>query len=124
MYACRQYTVNLVALSSDDRFPDSELSNTLTIDPGVHFDGGMVMQGDRDDVDGDDVMEDDLGLKVVRVTEATIHLDWSRYSEPQGLMYYRVVWSSVAQPSVGGDDNTNKLYLRKVIYSSYQGRSM
>jgi hypothetical protein len=47
---------------------------------------------------GDD--ESELVLKVIRVTESSIHVDWSQYTEIPGMTYYRVVWSSVAQPAV------------------------
>ena len=42
----------------------------------------------------------DLKVKVVLVTENTIQLDWVMYEEPHGVVYYRVTWSSIAQPSV------------------------
>ena len=44
--------------------------------------------------------DSDLIVRIVRLTDSTIHLDWVPYSEPEGLLYYKVTWSSVAQPSV------------------------
>ena len=44
--------------------------------------------------------DSDLLVRVVKLTDSTIHLDWVPYSEPEGLLYYKVTWSSVAQPSV------------------------
>ena len=52
-------------------------------------DDDLVGQGDNE-----------LNIKIVRVTDSSVHLDWSHYVELEGMMYYRVVWSSVAQPAV------------------------
>ena len=44
--------------------------------------------------------DSDLIVRIVKLTDCTIHLDWVPYSEPEGLLYYKVTWSSVAQPNV------------------------
>ena len=41
-----------------------------------------------------------IPVKVVKVTDTTIQLDWVTFVEPEGVVYYRVTWSSVAQPMV------------------------
>ena len=42
-------------------------------------------------------------IRIARVTDTTIQLDWYRYVELEGMAYYRVVWSSTAQPMVSND---------------------
>ncbi|ELT90741.1 hypothetical protein CAPTEDRAFT_219540 [Capitella teleta] len=96
--AKRHYKVNLRALSANERYPDSDLSNSLQVSTGNHP-LHMNFIGNEEDLTayGDD--ESELVLKIVRITEAAIHLDWSQYTEIPGMTYYRVVWSSVAQPA-------------------------
>ena len=89
--------MNLRALSSDLRFPSSQLSNTLQVSTGNHP-LHMNFVGYEEDLTA--FGDSELMVKVIRVTEATVHLDWSQYTEIQGMTYYRVVWSSVAQPAV------------------------
>ena len=60
-----------------------------------------LFEGRSEDADINvDEGDSDLIVRIVRLTDSTIHLDWVPYSEPEGLLYYKVTWSSVAQPSV------------------------
>lgn len=59
---------------------------------------GHIHSLNDDDLVGQD--DNELIVKVIRVTDGSVHLDWSPYIEMDGMMYYRVVWSSVAQPAV------------------------
>jgi len=100
------------ALSADERFDDSPLSNTLTLNDsaadgggGGGGGGGGVLGGGLvtfsgwpyDDVDDDD---DVLAVRVIRLTESAIHLDWSEYQATSSLVYFRVVWSSAGNHAV------------------------
>ena len=95
------------AVSGDERFDDSPLSNTLTInDPamdgaGSHAGvlGGSVMSISWP-YDEDDDTDDGLPVRVIRLTESAIHLDWSECQSPPSLVYYRVVWSSAIHHAV------------------------
>lgn len=91
------YKAQLMALSSDPQVEDSELSNVLEIFPGQ----GKVVQGQGpvSPENEDDIKDDYILLKVVKVTESTIHLDWSRYLEPPMLSHYKLLWNSVVNPS-------------------------
>ena len=102
--------MNVQAVSGDERFEDSPLSNTLTIsDSALDGDGGGgrggVLGGPAtftgwpydDDNDDDD---DGVPVRVIRLTESAIHLDWSEYQTPSSLVYYRVVWSSDSNHAV------------------------
>ena len=83
--------MNLHALSADSKYPDSRPSNTLLIHTGQQQmepttatiaeegEDALAMAGD----------EDELNVKVIKLTESTIHLDWSLYTEPEGMSYYR-----------------------------------
>lgn len=103
---CSQCKVNLTALSNDSRIDDSNLSNTLLVGHGASGGGGIQSGTGFEPISGqdDDFVamsdENELVLKVVRVSDSTIHLDWSQYRGMSGILYYRVVWSSVAQPAV------------------------
>jgi len=44
----RQYRVNLVALSADNRFQDSEMSNTLLINTGTKYASALLQSGTID----------------------------------------------------------------------------
>jgi len=101
------YRVNVKAISADERFDDSPMSNTLTLNDSTATDGGGgggVLGGlvsfsgwpYEDDDDGDDV----LPVRVIRLNESEIHLDWSEYQWPKSLVYYRVVWSSASNQAV------------------------
>ena len=99
IYIFRSYRVSLVALSIDRSYDDSTYSNTLLVatqgSEGVQFEdavGTVPADGHEDDTD--------LKVKVVVVTENSIQLDWVMYDEPPGIVYYRVTWSSIAQPNV------------------------
>jgi len=92
------------AVSADERFDDSPLSNTLTInDPAAaEVDGGgrggalgglSTFSDWPYDDNNDDDDDDGMSLRVIRLTESAIHLDWSDYQSPSAV-YYRVVWSS------------------------------
>ena len=89
------YRINLVALSSNPDYQDSPKSNTLTIC------GGKGPQGNLDQGQEDYNADDhDLPVKVTGVTETGIHLDWSSFVENQEVAFYKIQWSSVAQPAV------------------------
>jgi len=105
---CRTYRVNVKAVSGDERFDDSPLSNTLTISDstvvavagaghGGVLGGLMMSSGWPYDEDDDD---DGLPVRVIRLTESAIHLDWSECQLPPSLVYYRVVWSSTSNHAV------------------------
>ena len=91
--------MSLVALSADRSYEDSPFSNTLLVSTvgSEGFADPLLPIEPKEDVLEDD---SDLRTKVIQVTENTIQLDWSSYSEPEGLVYYKVTWSSVAQPAV------------------------
>ncbi|GFN84346.1 fibronectin, partial [Plakobranchus ocellatus] len=88
----RTYRVNVVALSDHPDHTDSHKSNTLVVCPSG--------PGQASDALADDSVVDDVGIPVTvsKVTENGIHLDWSRFSETEEVSFYRVQWSSVAQP--------------------------
>ena len=92
--------MNLVAISGDPNFPDSSQSNTLVITTGsedaVQYLNAPAMQ--EDELDGQD--DSDLHVKITKITENTIHLDWVPFVEPEGMLYYKVMWSSHVQPAV------------------------
>jgi len=111
----RIYRVNVKAVSGDERFDDSPMSNTLTLnDPSSEADSGSGVGGSGShgsvlggpvpfsgwpyDEDVDD--DDGLPVRVIRLTESAIHLDWSEFPSPPSLVYYRVVWSSTSNHSV------------------------
>ncbi|XP_012935394.1 uncharacterized protein LOC101845075 isoform X2 [Aplysia californica] len=87
----RTYRVNVVALSDKPDYGDSARSNTLVVNPSG--------QGDTTPHQ-DDWVVDDAGIpvKVSKVTENGIHLDWSRFVETDDVSFYKIQWSSVAQP--------------------------
>jgi len=99
----------VTVVSGDERFDDSAMSNTLTVsESAVDGDGGAGRGGvlgsqatftswPYDDDDDDD---DRLPVRVIRLTESAIHLDWSEYQTPSSLVYYRVVWSSASNHTV------------------------
>ncbi|GFR62047.1 fibronectin, partial [Elysia marginata] len=88
----RTYRVNVVALSDHPDHSDSHKSNTLVVCPSG--------TGHTQDALAEDSIVDDVGIPVTvsKVTENGIHLDWSRFSETEEVSFYRVQWSSVAQP--------------------------
>jgi len=104
------YRVNVKAVSGDERFDDSPLSNTLTVnDPSVEGDGGGARGGVLGGLatfsgwpydEEDDADDDGVPVRVIRLTESAIHLDWSEYLPPKSLVYYRVVWNSASNPAV------------------------
>ena len=90
----RVYHINLVALSSNPDYQDSPKSNTLLINSGK---GAVQGNFSVDEYSSDD---HDLPVKITEVTESGIHLDWSAYVENQEVAFYKIQWSSVAQPAV------------------------
>jgi len=102
--------VNVKAVSGDERFDDSPLSNTLTLNDYVDepdaargrcgvLGGTMMFSGwPYDDEDLND--DDGLPVRVIRLTESAIHLDWSEYQSPSLVVYYRVAWSSTSVNAV------------------------
>ena len=99
--------MTLVALSSDSAYRDSKHSNQLLIHTGDNMGTSIeatsvhVTQEIADTIRAYEGDSDDLPVRVVKVTEDTIHLDWSAYTEIDGMTHYKVVWSSVANPAVG-----------------------
>ena len=99
----RQYKVTLVALSADESVKDSPQSNMLLINTSgtaieassIHVTDHVATQIREYEGDGDD-----LPVRVTRVTDTSIHVDWGHYTEVEGLTHYKVVWSSVAHPAV------------------------
>lgn len=60
-------------------------------------------------------------LKTTKVTDTSIYLDWSTYRPPYSVLYYRVIWSSAAQPMVSYNANFHRFFrvsylLSKQIY--------
>ena len=85
--------MNVMALSDRPDYGDSAKSNTLMVNPGG--------QGDSTQNNEDWVVEDaGIPVKVTKVTENGIHLDWSRFVETNDVSFYKIQWSSVAQPEV------------------------
>ena len=99
----RQYKVTLVALSADEGVKDSPPSNMLLINTSgtaieassIHVTEQIANQIREYEGDGDD-----LPVRVTRATDTAIHVDWSNYTEAEGLTHYKVVWNSVAHPAV------------------------
>lgn len=91
-----------MALSSDHRIPNSDQSNTLLVNTGPTADPSIEYAPDGDDSNDTMTMDDEneLHLRVVRIEDSSIHLDWTQYQETPQNIYYRIVWSSSAQPSV------------------------
>ncbi|XP_059161356.1 uncharacterized protein LOC131944640 isoform X2 [Physella acuta] len=90
--ANRTYRVCVVAVSSKPLYGDSQKSNTLVINPSGHSSSGLTHE--------ESVVEE-LGIpvKIVKVTETSIQLDWSQFTETDQVAGYKIQWSSVAQPS-------------------------
>ncbi|XP_041347758.1 uncharacterized protein LOC121367568 [Gigantopelta aegis] len=93
--ANRTYKVHLVALSSNAQFGDSPKSNTLLINTST----GSPRPGDSMLEDWSSVDEHEIPLKITKVTENSITLDWSGFLDTEGVAYYKIQWSSVAQPA-------------------------
>ncbi|XP_055882729.1 uncharacterized protein LOC106055997 isoform X2 [Biomphalaria glabrata] len=85
----KTYRVNVIALSDNSLYGDSPKSNTLVINSSGQAGTSYEM-----------TQSDDYGIpvKVVKVLENSIHLDWSNFVEKEELAYYTIQWSSVAQP--------------------------
>ncbi|XP_052779768.1 uncharacterized protein LOC128217013 isoform X4 [Mya arenaria] len=88
----RFYKVNLVALSANPEYSDSGKSNTLSINTSLH----SPREGEEDMTFADDL---DIPVKVTKVTETSISLDWSHFLETEEVGCYKIQWSSVAQPA-------------------------
>ena len=99
--------MNVKAMSGDERFDDSPMSNTLTINDSA-LDGASnntgVLGGSMMSIswpyEEEEDADDALPVRVIRLTESAIHLDWSECQSPPSLVYYRVVWSSAIHHSV------------------------
>ncbi|KAH9503746.1 hypothetical protein Btru_066540, partial [Bulinus truncatus] len=85
----KMYRVNVVALTSNSLHGNSPKSNTLVINSSGQPEAGLEM-----------TLSDDSGIpvKVVKVLENSIQLDWSQFIEKEEVSYYMIQWSSVAQP--------------------------
>ena len=88
--------MHLVALSTNTQFGDSPKSNTLLINTST----GSPRPGDSMLEDWSSVDEHEIPLKITKVMENSITLDWSGFLDTEGVAYYKVQWSSVAQPAV------------------------
>ncbi len=97
--------MNLIALSGDPNVGNSALSNTLIITTGntdgLRYAAGISQVGPPME-DYEQTMDDDSDLlvKVTKVSDSTINLDWVTYSEPEGMLFYKVTWSSIVQKDV------------------------
>ena len=89
------YRINLVALSSSPGFDDSPMSNTLTIN--VDNDAVLV---DKRHFEDYSTTDNDLSVNVSGVTDSCIHLDWSNFMDNNEVAFYKIQWSSTAQPMV------------------------
>ncbi|KAK3579080.1 hypothetical protein CHS0354_029940 [Potamilus streckersoni] len=89
----RTYKVNLVAVSANREYSDSSRSNTLLNDTSLHSPRAGAAE------DWSQLDDQEIPVKVVKVTETSIHLDWSSFMETEGIGCYKVQWSSVAQPA-------------------------
>lgn len=96
VFTCfRHYKVNLVALSANPEYSDSGKSNTLSINTSLY----SPREGEAmDEITYTD--DHDIPVKVTKVTETSIHLDWGNFLETEGVGCYKITWSSVAQPAV------------------------
>ena len=83
-----------MALSSNADHQDSPKSNTLVINSSKGSTHGNLSM---EEYSSDD---HDLPVKVTEVTETGIHLDWSAFVENNDVAFYKIQWSSVAQPAV------------------------
>lgn len=95
MSCFRYYKVNLVALSGNPEYSDSGKSNTLSINTSLHSPGEGEALDEMTYTD-----DHDIPVKVTKVTETSIHLDWTNFLETEGIGCYKIQWSSVAQPAV------------------------
>ena len=116
LFCFRQYKVTLVALSADSNFEDSQPSNALLVhSAGATVEASTVHVTDQmasriREYEGDD---DDLPVRVVKVTDTSVHLDWSAFVEEGSVTHYRVVWNSVAHPAVRGKTLSCKTFKTK-----------
>ncbi|CAL1538548.1 unnamed protein product [Lymnaea stagnalis] len=85
----RTYRVNVVALSNSLQYGDSFKSNTLVVNPSG-----------KADMFVDESLSEDAGIpvKIIKITNNSIHLDWSKFLETEEVSFYKIQWSSVAQP--------------------------
>ena len=93
----RQYKVQMVALTKEKMFGESPMSNMLVINTSADGTRPLVNDFYSEENPQED---DDMFVRIVKVTDTSVQLDWSRYDEPEGMAYYRVAWSSTAQPTV------------------------
>ena len=105
--------MQLVALSADPLVDDSEMSPTLYIDTDQTEKSHYVMAQPIDSMntiveknedgeleDKDEEYYSELKVRVVSVSDNSIHLDWLMYSELPTMSHYKVTWSSVGKPAV------------------------
>ena len=110
---CRHYKVQLVALSADPLVDDSDMSPVLYIDtdttershyvPARAIDSMNTIvekneEGEMEEEDEEYYSE--LKVRVVSVSEDSVHLDWLMYTELPTMSHYKVTWNSVVQPAV------------------------
>jgi hypothetical protein len=95
----RNYSISMKAISGNNDIADSAMSNKLYIsthDHGRTIENGSVQLEDWNSVEDDR----ELMVKVTKVSDSSIHLDWSTYMVIEGCTGFKVQWSSVAQPAV------------------------
>ena len=108
--------MQLVALSADPLVDDSEMSPVLYIDTDMteksHYVPARAIdsmntivekneEGEMEEEDEEYYSE--LKVRVVSVSEDSIHLDWLMYTELPTMSHYKVTWNSVGQPAVSGN---------------------
>ncbi|XP_064633270.1 uncharacterized protein LOC135491376 [Lineus longissimus] len=93
----RNYSISMKAISGTPDIADSAMSNKLFISTHEHgrTENGSVQLEDWNSVED----ERELMVKVTKVTDSAIHLDWSTYMVIEGCTGFKVQWSSVAQPA-------------------------
>ena len=105
--------MQLVALSADPLVDDSDMSPVLYIDtdttekshyvPARAIDSMNTIvekneEGEMEEEDEEYYSE--LKVRVVSVSEDSIHIDWLMYTELPTMSHYKVTWNSVGQPAV------------------------
>ena len=84
-----------MALSANPEYHDSGKSNTLSINTS------LTSPREGEALDELTYVDDhEVPVKVTKVTETSIHLDWANFLEVDGVGCYKIQWSSVAQPAV------------------------
>ena len=92
-----------MALSANPEYNDSGKSNTLSINTS------LTSPREGEALDELTYVDDhEVPVKVTKVTETSIHLDWANFLETDGVGCYKIQWSSVAQPAVSTTVIVNK----------------